>query len=128
MGRRGCLNPDLSEPTEKVTGKTLKAFLSSVVKADDSVLITDEFSGCNRMREWVPHFTINHAVAYVDGLVHTNTIKGFWALVKRAIFGRRHHYGKAHAAAYVVETCCKYNHRNNPNAFEDFMVGAVTVN
>ena len=118
----------VAQPTEKVTGKTLKAFLSSVVKADDSVLITDEFRGYSRINEWVPHFTINHAVSYVEGMIHTNTIEGFWSLVKRAIFGQHHHYSKKHAAAYIVEACYKYNNRNNPNAFEDFIAGAVIVN
>ncbi len=116
----------VAKPTEKVTGKTLKAFLSSVVKADDAVLITDEFPGYNRMHEWVPHFTINHAVAFVDGLIHTNT-EGFWSFVKRAIFGQHHHYSKAHATAYIVEACYKYNHRNSANAFNNFLQGAMTV-
>ena len=62
-----------------MTGKTLKAFLGQFVGGDDSVLITDEYSGYNRMGEWIPHFTINHAVAYAQGLVHTNTIEGFWS-------------------------------------------------
>ena len=117
----------VAQPTEKVTGKTLKAFRGSVVNADDAVLITDEFSGYNRMHEWVPHFTINHAIAYVDGLIHTNTIEGFWSLVKRAIFGQHHHYSKAHAAAYVVEACYKYNNRNNPNVFDAFIREAMTA-
>lgn len=117
----------VAKPTEKITGKTLKAFLSSVVKTDDAVLITDEFSGYNRMHEWVPHFKINHAVSYVDGLVHTNTIEGFWSLVKRAIFGQHHHYTTAHAAAYIVEACFKYNNRNNPNVFDTFIQGAMAA-
>lgn len=117
----------IAKPTEKVTGKTLKAFLNSVVNADDAVLITDEFPGYNRMREWVPHFTINHAVAYVDGLIHTNTIEGFWSLIKRAIFGQHHHYSKGHAAAYIVEACYKYNNRNNANAFDQFLTGTVAI-
>ena len=75
----------------------------------------------------MPHFTINHAVAYVDGLIHTNTIEGFWSLVKRAIFGQHHHYSKAHAAAYIVEACYKYNNRNNANTFDQFLAGAVMV-
>ncbi len=117
----------IAEPSERVTGKTLKAFLASVVKADDSVLVTDEFSGYNRMGEWVPHMTINHAVAYAEGLIHTNTIEGFWSLVKRAIFGQHHHYSKAHTAAYIVEACYKYNNRNNADAFEQFLAGTVTI-
>ena len=117
----------VAQPSDKVTGKTLKAFLASVVRADDSVLVTDEFSGYNRMGEWVPHFTINHAVAYAEGLIHTNTIEGFWSLVKRAIFGSHHHYSKGHAAAYIIEACYKYNNRNNPDAFGQFLRTAINV-
>ncbi len=117
----------VAQPSDKVTGKRLKAFLRQFVKADDSVLVTDEFTGYNRMREWVPHFTINHAVAYAQGLIHTNTIEGFWSLVKRAIFGQHHHYSKHHAAAYIVEACYKYNNRHNANAFENFITDAVMV-
>ena len=117
----------VAKPTEKVTGKTLKAFLNNVVKADDAVLVMDEFKGYSRMSEWVPHFTINHAVAYVDGLIHTNTIEGFWSLVKRAIFGQHHHYSKRHAAAYIVEACFKYNNRNNANTFDTFIQGAMAM-
>lgn len=115
----------VAKPSDKVTGKTLKAFLGSVVDADDSVLVTDEFPGYNRMNEWVPHFTINHAVAYAQGLVHTNTIEGFWSLVKRAIFGQHHHYSKKYTAAYIVESCFKYNNRDNANTFDQFLAGAV---
>ena len=93
----------VARPSDKVTGKTLKAFLGQFVDGDDSVLITDEYSGYNRMGEWIPHFTINHAVAYAQGLVHTNTIEGFWSLVKRAIFGSHHHYSREYTATYIVE-------------------------
>ncbi len=117
----------VAQPSDKVTGKTLKAFLSRFLQADDSLLVTDEYSGYNRMHEWVPHFTINHAIAYAEGLIHTNTIEGFWSLVKRAIFGQHHHYSKGHTAAYIIEACYKYNNRHNPNTFEDFLTGTVAV-
>ena len=117
----------VAQPAARVTAKTLKAFLSRFVKPEDSVLITDEFSGYSRMHEWVPHMTINHAVAYAEGLVHTNTIEGFWSLVKRAITGSHHHYSREHAAAYIVEACYKYNNRNNGDTFSDFIHGAVSV-
>ena len=117
----------VAQPSPKVTAKTLGDFLRKNVKPDQSVLITDEFAGYRRMGEWVPHFTINHAVAYVEGLIHTNTIEGFWSLVKRAIYGQHHHYSKEHAAAYIVEACYKYNIRHNPNQFADYIAGAMTV-
>lgn len=117
----------VAQPAARVTAKTLKAFLSRFVKPEDSVLVTDEFSGYSRMHEWVPHMTINHAVAYAEGLVHTNTIEGFWSLVKRAITGQHHHHSREHAAAYIIEACYKYNNRNNANTFTQFLQGAVTV-
>lgn len=117
----------VAKPSPRVTAATLKAFLSKHIKADDSVLITDEFKGYNRMNEWVPHFTINHAVQYVEGLIHTNTIESFWSLVKRAIFGSHHHYSREHAAAYIIEACYKYNNRNNADTFGDFISGAVSI-
>lgn len=117
----------VAQPSEKVTGKTLKAFLSRFVDGDDSVLITDEYRGYSRMGEWVPHFTINHAVAYAQGMIHTNTIEGFWSLVKRAIFGTHHHYSREFTATYIVEACFKYNNRNNGDLFDTFLRGVVAV-
>ena len=117
----------VAKPSPRVTGKTLKAFLTRHVKADDSLLITDEYSGYRRMNEWVPHETINHTLAYVEGMIHTNTIEGFWSLVKRAIFGQHHHYTHEHAAAYIIEACFKYNTRHQASPFDAFMQAAVTV-
>lgn len=117
----------LAQPSGNVTAKTLKAFLGQFVDVDDSVLVTDEYRGYSRMNEWVPHFAIIHAVAYAQGLIHTNTIEGFWSLVKRAILGQHHHYSLGHAAAYIVEACFKYNNRGNASTFTDFLQAAVTV-
>ena len=117
----------VAQPSPKVTAKTLHKFLKSNVDGDDSVLMTDQFPAYRRMGEWVPHFTINHAVRYVEGLIHTNTIEGFWSLVKRALYGTHHHYSREHAAAYIVESCYKYNIRHNLNQFETFLAEAVAV-
>ncbi len=117
----------VAQPSPKVTAKMLSDFLRRHVDGEDSVLVMDEFPAYLRMGEWVPHFTINHAVRYVEGLIHTNTIEGFWSLVKRALYGQHHHYSKEHAAAYFVEACHKYNIRNNPNQFDDFLAGAMAV-
>lgn len=37
----------VAKPSRRVTGKTLKAFLGQVVRADDAVLVTDEFTDYN---------------------------------------------------------------------------------
>lgn len=117
----------IAKPVKHVTAKTLTAFLKRHIVAEDSVLITDKFRGYSRMGKWIPHETINHAVRYAEGLVHTNSIEGFWSLVKRAVFGQHHHYSREYAAAYIIESCYKYNNRNNANTFTDFLQGAMTV-
>ncbi len=77
------------------------------------------------MKRKMRHATIEHARSYVEGIVHTNTIEGFWALLKRAWFGSHHRYSRKHAGAYLAEACYKYNIRNEPNAFSAFITQAV---
>ena len=98
----------VAQPSPKVTAKTLGTFLKHHVDGDDSVLMTGEFPAYRRMGDWAPHLTVNHAVPYVEGLIHTNTVEGLWSLVKRALYRRHHHYSKEHAAAYIVKACYKY--------------------
>ena len=54
---------------------------------------------------------INHSEQFVDGDTHTNTIEGFWSLLKRAWYGSHHHYQTAYTPLYVAEGCYKYNYR-----------------
>jgi hypothetical protein len=64
---------------------------------------------------------------HVVGAIHTNTIEGFWALVKRAWYGQHHYYSKKYMALYISEACYKYNQRRASYHFESMvrrMVGA----
>ena len=71
------------------------------------------------------HAVINHSVAYADGSTHTNTIEGFWSLLKRAWYGSHHHYTRHWMPLFVAEAAWKYNHRKTENAFAAFIRGAV---
>ena len=113
-----------AEPSPRVTAKTLKAFLMRRV-SPDALLMTDQFLGYSRMGDWIRHATIDHTQGYVDGIVHVNSMEGFWALLKRALFGSHHHYTVKHAAIYIAEACYKYNVRRNENAFGDFLQAAM---
>ena len=46
-----------------------------------------------------------------DPSIHTNTIEGFFSLLKRAIVGTFHVVSKQHLARYLVEFAFKYNTR-----------------
>ena len=117
----------VAQPSAKVTGRSLTAFLTRNVDTRGSLLITDQFSGYRPMSRLMPHATIDHTVRYADGIVHVNTLEGFWALLKRAWFGSHHHYSRRHAAAYVVEACYKYNARKASDTFGTFLQGAVAA-
>ena len=113
-----------AEPSKSVTAKSLKAFLTRRV-SPDALLMTDEYRGYSRMGDWIRHATIDHTQGYVDGIIHVNSIEGFWALLKRALFGSHHHYTVKHAASYIAEACYKYNIRRNDNPFGDFIQAAM---
>ena len=71
------------------------------------------------MDKLLPHSVIKHQKWYVDGDIHTNTMEGFWALLKRGMFGQFHSVSKRHLQRYVDEFCYRYNMRraNSMDAF-----------
>ena len=100
----------VAKPSLKVDAAALTSFLNETVDKA-SLLMTDAWGGYRQMNRHMRHVTVDHSKQYVDGLVHTNTIEGFWALLKRAWYGTHHHYTDKHSIAYVVESCYKYNVR-----------------
>ena len=111
----------------RVTAKFINMFLRKNIDPR-AVLVTDYWAGYNEVRDWMQHERINHSTGeYVDGMIHTNTIEGFWSLVKRAISGQHHHYTVEHATMYIDEASYKYNTRKSETPFADFMQRAVGV-
>ena len=109
--------------TQRVRGRDIMQFLGKTVDPLGSVLITDEFKGYKVAEKTLPHAVIKHAERYVDGEVHTNTIEGFWASLKRAWYGSHHKYTEHFAPLFVAEAAWKYNERRNPDSFGCFLRG-----
>ena len=108
---------------DKMKGRHLRAFVRENVDLASTHLITDEFKGYIGMNKLVPHSVIRHTQWYVDGDIHTNTIEGFWALLKRGMFGQFHIVSRKHLQRYVDEFCFRYNLRNaDPRASFDFTI------
>jgi len=62
------------------------------------------------------HRRINHSQkVYVTGDVHTNTIDGFWSLVKRGIGGVYHSVSAKYLQGYLDEYAFRYNRRRSGN-------------
>ena len=74
-------------------------------------MITDAYQAYNLVGREIKHAVINHKEQYADGDTHTNTIEGFWSLLKRAWYGQHHHYTTGYTPLYVAEACYKYNYR-----------------
>lgn len=100
-----------------LSAKGIGKFLARFVDPAGTLLITDEYKGYNRVSETMLHAAICHAECYADGIVHTNSIESFWAIVKRAWYGSHHHYSRKYMPLYIAEACYKYNRRKNANAF-----------
>ncbi len=83
----------------------------------ESVVFTDEYASYNGLENaGYEHRRINHSAGvYVLGDVHTNTIEGFWSLVKRGIGGVYHNVGKHYLQTYLNEYSFRYNRRDCGN-------------
>jgi transposase len=78
-----------------------------------NVVFTDEYVSYNPLasRGYL-HRRIHHSEkVYVSGNVHTNTIEGFWSLVKRRISGVYHNVGRHYLQTYLNEYTFRYNRR-----------------
>ena len=106
-----------------LTGKGMLDFIKKTVDPQGSLLVTDENYAYRTVRGILNHAVINHSKQYADGEVHTNTIEGFWSLLKRAWYGTHHGYSKKNMPFFVAEACWKYNNRKNDNAFGSFVRG-----
>lgn len=77
-----------------------------------AILYTDEWQGYNEVAEMYEHYSVDHSRGqYADGDICTNTIEGFWSLLKRGIIGIYHHLSREHLQFYVNEFCFRYNTR-----------------
>jgi len=97
------------------TSKTLKGIAKEYI-LPESVIYTDEFvayKGLDKINGYT-HRRIRHKLGvYVMGETHTNTIEGFWSLVKRGIGGVYHSVSKDYLQSYLDEYSFRYNRRNS---------------
>ena len=69
----------------------------------------------------------NHAVAYVDGQVHTNGMENFWSLLKRGINGTYISVEPYHLFRYVDEQAFRFNNRIDMNDADRFAMAVSQI-
>jgi IS1 family transposase/transposase-like protein len=98
--------------------ETLTAFVREAVSHKVSLLCTDQWAGYKKLADEYPLRTVDHSRGqYVAGVVHTQTIEGFWSLIKRGMIGTFHKVSKKYLALYVSEFQFRYNNRENADIF-----------
>ena len=107
---------------------------------EKSVIVTDSYHAYNDLKNNFTHKSVKHSAnEYVkneldiDGRVafkvHTNTVEGFWSIVKRTVNGTHHWIclaatvgSKKHTNRYLNDMTFRYNQRqlNSQNKFDVF--------
>src|SRR5208282_2614059 len=107
-----------------VQASTLTEFIRESVSTKVSLLCTDQWTGYKRLNREFPHATVDHSIGqYVVGAVHTQTIEGFWSLVKRGMVGTFHKVSRKYLPLYVAEFQFRYNNRMNEDIFGEAIKG-----
>lgn len=95
-----------------VNTNTLEPFVQEKV-LPSSIVYTDEHTSYRRLNSLgYDHRRIHHSQkVYVIGDVHTNSIEGFWSLVKNGIRGVNHSVSAKHLQSYLNEYSFRYSRR-----------------
>src|SRR6266581_3634212 len=90
--------------------QTLQEEIKNHVEAG-AALYSDDLRSYDGLAGQYAHKVIDHAVAYVDGVVHTNTLENFWSLLKRGLHGTYVSVEPFHLFRYLDEQAFRYNNR-----------------
>jgi transposase-like protein len=117
-----------SHHVPSVSAKTLRPILVKQLHADTSLMSDD--GGARLGREFTKHQSVNHSIGeYVRGDVHTNTIEGYFSILKRGITGVYYHVSPQHLKRYLAEFDFRYNERSalgvNDEARADRLISGI---
>ena len=99
-------------PITKVNKANLAGNLRRFVDLRARLITDEEMSYRQVGPEFASHETVKHSAReYVRGDVYTNTIEGFFSLLKRGVYGTFHSVSRKHLHRYVDEFVFRYNTR-----------------
>lgn len=94
------------------SNESFKSQVKKYVKPE-AVIVTDAHLSYRGLDEtYKGHMIVNHSEGeYKVGVYHTNTIEGFFSILKRGIFGIYHKVSEKHLQRYCDEFSYRYNLR-----------------
>lgn len=111
------------------SGKHLSKFVLRNAEKK-SILNTDEWYGYKGLHRLYEHQIVKHnEKQYVNGSTHTNTMEGFWSLLKRGCTGIYHSMSAKHLQKYLDEFAFRYNTRDlsECNRFDKMLNNIATT-
>jgi IS1 family transposase len=103
---------------QNASGPVLQDFVRHAVSNKVSLICSDEWRAYDGLKRDFMHRSVSHkAGQYVVGAIHTQTIEGFWSLVKRGVVGTYHKVSAKYLPLYVAEFEFRYNNRGNADIF-----------
>ena len=96
---------------------TVEEFVREAVSNRVSLLCTDAYNVYKRLGQTTRMALSITKPAACCGAVHTNTIEGFWSILKRGIVGSYHKVSRKYVPLYVAEFQFRYNNRMNADIF-----------
>jgi len=109
---------------DNVNKMSVASFVAETIQPKVSVLCTDEWPGYKILDTFFERGSVDHSrEQYVVGAIHTNTIEGFWSILKRGVIGTYHKVSHKYLPLYVAEFCFRYNNRENDDIFGEAIRG-----
>ncbi len=95
-----------------VRASTLRSIMARHISLESN-LMTDEHAIYTYVgHNFASHGTVNYSKKeYVRGDVHTNTVEGYFSILKRGIYGIYQHVSEAHLHRYLSEFDFRFNSR-----------------
>lgn len=110
------------------SAKVLTGNLKANVADDVRFVATDELPAYNNLGKFFPHRAVKHGdLEWVRGIVHTNSIEGFWSLFNRQLIGAHHQVSTKHLRRYLNESEYRFNRRKENNLFSETLGHMVTT-
>jgi transposase-like protein len=110
-----------------ITAKTLRPLLDEQIAKATRTMSDD---GGARVRHGEPdHHSVNHSIKeYVRGDIHTNTIEGYFSILKRGVTGTYRHVSPQHLKRYLAEFDFRYNERSALGISDDMRAETALLN
>ena len=95
--------------------KTLQNLIAEAI-LPGSIVYSDALKSYDGLSMFFHHKVIDHAVSYVDGNVHTNSMENYWSLLKRTLKGTYVSVEPFHLFRYLDEQSFRFNERKGNDA------------